>query len=197
MGGGAAGVVASADATGAAAGLRLAMTGFFFFFLGGATGTAWSSAYTGLGERRGDEPMPPNPPDSSDLSDTVCAWYPASVNAAESSGATWMDSSQGVRHAWPEETFTSAPGGSDSKRTVDVGGDELKKFRFGMDAEHAATLKQHARTAMTRLMIRIPPLGGANAAHPTTTIRACRDPQPKIPRPMGASGKVRPQVWRA
>jgi hypothetical protein len=49
--------------------------------------------------------------------------------------------------------LTSAPGGSDSNRTASVGGEELKKFRLGIDAEHAATVKPHATTAMTRLMI--------------------------------------------
>jgi hypothetical protein len=49
--------------------------------------------------------------------------------------------------------LTSAPGGSDSNRKASVGGDELRKFRLGIDAEHAATVKPHATTAMTRLMI--------------------------------------------
>jgi hypothetical protein len=49
--------------------------------------------------------------------------------------------------------LTSAPGGSDSNRNASVGGDELRKFRLGIDAEHAATVKPHATTAMTRLMI--------------------------------------------
>jgi len=48
--------------------------------------------------------------------------------------------------------LTSAPGGSDSNRTVSVDGDELKKFKLGIDAEHAATVKPHAITAMTRLI---------------------------------------------
>jgi hypothetical protein len=58
--------------------------------------------------------------------------------------------------------LTSAPGGFDSNRTVSVRtetvpvvsveGDELKKFKLGVDAEHAATVKPHAITAMTRLI---------------------------------------------
>jgi hypothetical protein len=58
--------------------------------------------------------------------------------------------------------LTSAPGGFDSNRTVSVrtetvptvsvDGDELKKFKLGVDAEHAATVKPHAITAMTRLI---------------------------------------------
>jgi hypothetical protein len=49
--------------------------------------------------------------------------------------------------------LTSAPGGFDSNRTVSVDGDELKKFiKLGVDEEHAATVKPHAITAMTRLI---------------------------------------------
>jgi hypothetical protein len=57
--------------------------------------------------------------------------------------------------------LTSAPGGFDSNRTsvrtetvsvVSVEGDELKEFKLGIDVEHAATVKLHAITAMTRLI---------------------------------------------
>jgi hypothetical protein len=57
--------------------------------------------------------------------------------------------------------LTSAPGGFDSNRTsartetvpvVSVEGDELKEFKLGIDAEHAATVKPYAITAMTRLI---------------------------------------------
>jgi hypothetical protein len=41
--------------------------------------------------------------------------------------------------------------GSDSKRNAAVGGDDLRKSRLGI-AEHAATVKPHATTAMTLLM---------------------------------------------
>ena len=44
MGGGAAGAVPSAEATGEAAGLRLATTGFFLCFFAGAAGMACYSA---------------------------------------------------------------------------------------------------------------------------------------------------------
>jgi hypothetical protein len=77
------------------------------------------------------------------------------------SGVTWTLSSHGVRQVTPE-VLTSAPGGFDSNRmvsvrtetvpTVSVDGDELKKFKLGIDAEHAATVKPHAITAMTRLI---------------------------------------------
>src|SRR6185436_7272410 len=106
-------------------------------------------------------------------------------------GATWTEISQGVRQACPDDIFTSAPGGSDSNRTVSVGGDELKKLRFGMEAEHAATVNPHATTAMTRLMLGSHHLATRAPPTPLTTIRACRDPHPKIPRPMGASLEVR------
>jgi hypothetical protein len=76
------------------------------------------------------------------------------VKVAESSGAACTASAHGVRQLGPAEVFTSAPGGSDSNRTDSVDGDELKKFRLGIDAEHAATVRPHAMTAKIRPMIR-------------------------------------------
>src|SRR5438270_7392672 len=76
-----------------------------------------------------------------------------------------MVSSQGVRQLCPELVFTSAPAGSDSNRTVAVGGAEFRKFRLGTDAEQAATVNPHAMTAMTRLII-TPPLWRLRAAIP-------------------------------
>ena len=75
-------------------------------------------------------------------------------------------SSHGVRQVCPKEVLTSAPGGSDSNRNASVGGDELRKFRLGIVAEHAATVKPHATTAITRLMIGPPPLERHAAALP-------------------------------
>jgi hypothetical protein len=49
---------------------------------------------------------------------------------------------------------------------VSVDGDELKKFKLGVDAEHAATVKPHAITTMTRL-ISDPTARTAYAAYPT------------------------------
>jgi hypothetical protein len=74
--------------------------------------------------------------------------------------------------------LTSAPGGFDSNRTsvrtetvpVVSDGDEPKKFKLGIGAEHAATVKPHAITAMTRL-ISDPTTRTAYAAYPTRTIR--------------------------
>jgi hypothetical protein len=54
-----------------------------------------------------------------------------------------------VRQLCPE-TLTSAPVGTDSKRSAAFGGDDLRKS--GIDAEHAATLKPHATTAITLLI---------------------------------------------
>ena len=71
--------------------------------------------------------------------------------------------------------MTSAPGGFDSNRTsvrtetvsvVSVDGDEPKKFKLGIDAEHAARVKPHAITAITRL-ISDPTTRTAYAAYPT------------------------------
>jgi hypothetical protein len=103
-----------------------------------------------------------------------------SANVAEISGASWTLSSHGVRQV-PAEVLTSAPGGFDSNRTVcvravSVDGDELKKFKLGVDAEHAATVKLHAITAMTRL-ISDPPVG-----------------QPTPPTPREPSGERDPAV---
>jgi len=56
-----------------------------------------------------------------------------------------------VRQLCPE-TFTSAPGGSDSNRSAAVVGDDLRKSRPGIEDEHAATIKLHAKTPMTLLM---------------------------------------------
>ena len=80
-------------------------------------------------------------------------------------------SSQGVWQVCPEEVFTSAPAGSDSNRTAAVEGDDFRKFRLGIDAEHAATVKPHAMTAMTRLMI-TPPTWRHRAAIPRKRLRA-------------------------
>jgi hypothetical protein len=75
-----------------------------------------------------------------------------SANVADISAATWTVSSQGVRQVCPE-ILTSAPFGSDSNRNASLGGDELRKFRLGIDAEHAATVKPHATRAITRFMM--------------------------------------------
>jgi hypothetical protein len=90
-----------------------------------------------------------------------------------------MLSSHGVRQV-PAEVLTSAPGGLDSNWTVSVwavsvwavsvDGDEPKKFKLGVDAEHAATVKPHAITAMTRL-ISDTTTRTAYSAYPTRTIR--------------------------
>jgi hypothetical protein len=101
-------------------------------------------------------------------------------------------SSQGVWQVCPEEVFTSAPAGSDSNRTAAVEGDEFRKFRLGIDAEHAATVKPHAMTAMTRLMI-TPPTWRHIAAipqkrHPGRTARQGSRRRSKR--------KGRPKVWR-
>jgi hypothetical protein len=48
--------------------------------------------------------------------------------------------------------LTSAPGGADSNRNAALGGDDLRKSRLGIDAEHAAKVKPHATTKITLLM---------------------------------------------
>jgi len=139
---------------------------FLIFFFAGTAGIVWSATWTGFGVSFGEEKTDP----SSERTDTVSDWYPASAKVTESSGATWMVSSQGVRQLCPEGVFTSAPAGSDSNRTAAVGGDEFRKFRLGTDAEQAATVNPHAMTAMTRLII-TPPLWRLRAAIPRTRPR--------------------------
>jgi hypothetical protein len=48
--------------------------------------------------------------------------------------------------------LTSAPVGTDSNRNAAFGDDDLRKSRLGIDAEHAATVKPQAITAMTFLI---------------------------------------------
>jgi hypothetical protein len=55
-------------------------------------------------------------------------------------------------HLDGELTWRVAPAGTDSSRNAAVGGDDLRKSRLGIDAEHEAKVKPHAMTAMTLLM---------------------------------------------
>src|SRR5215831_6493138 len=77
------------------------------------------------------------------------------VTVTENSLPGWIRNWQGVRQFWPNEVFASAPGGSDSMVSVSgCGADFMKsRLRLGIVAEHAASMKPHAVTAMTRLMI--------------------------------------------
>src|SRR5262249_56592761 len=84
----------------------------------------------------------------------------------ENSLPGWTESLQGVRQLSPNEVFASAPGGSDSMANVSGCGVDLRKSRLGIVAEHAASMKPHATTAMTRLMIGSPPPGRPRAASP-------------------------------
>src|SRR5262249_23010449 len=79
---------------------------------------------------------------------------PLSVSVTENSLPGWTRSWQGVRQFWPNEVFASAPGGSDSMASVSACGADFMKsrLRLGIVAEHAASMKPHAVTAMTRLM---------------------------------------------
>ena len=59
-----------------------------------------------------------------------------------------------MRQLYPNEVFASAPGGSDSMTSVSVCGADFKsRFRLGIVEEHAASMKPHATTAISRLMI--------------------------------------------
>jgi hypothetical protein len=86
--------------------------------------------------------------------ETVCGWYPLSVSVSEYPSAACTSSSQGVRQLLPSDVLASAPGGFDSIRSACVGGEELG---LTADEEHAASVKPHATTVMTRLMIGSPP----------------------------------------
>jgi hypothetical protein len=82
--------------------------------------------------------------------------------------------------------LTSAPGGSDSNRTVSVDGDELKKFKLGIDAEHAATVRPHAITAMIRLISDPATRTAYPAAYPKRTIRRKRRGRPPMDASLGS-----------
>src|SRR5262245_42961307 len=93
----------------------------------------------------------------------------------ESSLPGWTRSWQGVRQLWPNEVFASAPGGSDSMASVSACGADFMKsrLRLGIVAEHAASMKPHAVTAMTLLMIHTTSAAGA-ASPQNTAIERCR-----------------------
>src|SRR5438552_18284327 len=81
----------------------------------------------------------------------------------ENSLPGWTESLQGVRQLSPNEVFASAPGGSDSMASDSACGADFMKSRLGIVVEHAASMKPHAMTAMTRLMI-----ASRHAANPTS-----------------------------
>jgi hypothetical protein len=90
--------------------------------------------------------------------ETVCGSYPLSVRVSEYPSAACTSSSQGVRQLLPSDVLACAPEGFDSIRSACVGGEELG---LTADEEHAANVKPHATTAMTRLMIGSPPASPA------------------------------------
>src|SRR6266511_5674650 len=98
----------------------------------------------------------------------------------ENSLPGWTESWQGVRQLWPKEVFASAPGGSDAMASVSDCGADLRKSRLGIVAEHAASIRPQATTAITRLMI---PPGGNRRRSPRTRLQ--RHVRPV--RPRGAS----------
>jgi hypothetical protein len=74
-----------------------------------------------------------------------------SANEIPNSSPADTVSSHGVRQLWPCVVCASAPGGSDSIRNTSVE-DDLKKSKLGIDIEHAARVKPHARMAMIRFI---------------------------------------------
>jgi hypothetical protein len=81
--------------------------------------------------------------------------------------------------------LASAPGGSDSIRSVSDVGEGLNMLKLdtlGIHDEQAAKLKPHAATAMTRLIIRSHHLGGTSRLipqlHPQAT---CAGDTPTFP----------------
>src|SRR5262249_49190925 len=99
-----------------------------------------------------------------------------SVSVTENSLPGWTRSWQGVRQFWPNEVFASAPGGSDSMASVSACGADFMKsrLRLGIVAEHAASMKPHAVTAMTRLMIQHHLGGKGGRLSPEHDHRGCR-----------------------
>src|SRR6266508_1567277 len=100
----------------------------------------------------------------------------------ENSLPGWTESWQGVRQLWPKEVFASAPGGSDAMASVSDCGADLRKSRLGIVAEHAASIRPQATTAITRIMIppprRQPPPLPQNA---TMEARQTRTTQGALP----------------
>src|SRR5262249_27068032 len=102
----------------------------------------------------------------------------------ENSLPGWTESWHGVRQLCPSEVFASAPDGSESMASVSDCGVDLRKSRLGIVAEHAATIRPQATTAITRLMI--PPLDGNAAAPPERDPRGAPDlhqPRRRFPPP--------------
>src|SRR5262249_30804796 len=102
----------------------------------------------------------------------------------ENSLPGWTRSWQGVRQFWPNEVFASAPGGSDSIASVSACGADFMKsrLRLGIVAEHAASMRPHDVTAMTRLM---EPRSGHAVAPPSATSNS-RRPMVTVIRPSRA-----------
>jgi len=77
------------------------------------------------------------------------------VKVTASGTLTGNASSQGVRQVCPLDVLASAPGGTDSNRTVSIIGDGFNASRFiqsGVD-EHAARASAPLTITMTRYMI--------------------------------------------
>jgi hypothetical protein len=129
-------------------------------FCAGAAAAGCNSTKSGLGVSRGGPAFASGSGPGGGTSvrtETVCDLKPASASVTPNSalpGGTV--SSQGVRQDCPSEVFASAPGGSDSILSASAGGAERMKLKPGSAEEHAATVKPHARTAMTRLMVTDP-----------------------------------------
>ena len=108
-------------------------------------------------------------------------------------------SSQGVRQLWPSVVRASAPGGSDSIRNVSLAGADLKNSRLGIDIAQPATVRPHATTAITRLMV-VPTLGSLRPPMSPvgSTIRSYRPRRNRVglPSSKGIGARISPK-WAA
>jgi len=172
-GGGAAGVVTVAEGAAGTAGAAARGFGAGFFgatrlrrVVGGGGGAASSSTVAGFGRSVGG-PLPVMTFNSS-----VAVWKPFSANVAVWPSVTCKASEQGVRHVW-SPTLTSAPGGSDSKRTASVTGAGLKKSKFEFEDVQAASRRPPPTIAITRYMMN--PVHQVDNHLPGPTIRRAPD----------------------
>src|SRR5215813_8792104 len=96
----------------------------------------------------------------------------------ENSLPGWTESWHGVWQLCPSEVFASAPDGSESMASASDCGVDLRKSRLGIVAEHAATIKPQATTAITRLMI--PPTSAATPPLPQNATLETHQPRTSL-----------------
>lgn len=134
----------------AAAGFLAAVAGRFLAgFFAGAGGAAVSSTLTGFGLKVGAAPV------FDTISNvSVAVWKPFSEKVTVTGPEVGNASAQGVRQVCPLEALASAPGGSDSKRTVSIDGAGLNASVQSEPPDvHAANASAPPTIAITRYIV--------------------------------------------